>query len=680
MRFVTRTLVALALVAMLAPAAAARTSPLKGTPLPKLLEKAKKEGVVDVIIGLRTEEPFVPEGELTKEKRNRQRDSIKRAQLRVAKKHARLKREQPTMLESIPHMLATLDAETLQQLAEDDDVVRIDEERVGTILMAGSAAHVNAPVVWSAGHTGSGWAVAQLDTGVEKSHPMLSGKVAAEDEACFGRNTATITATCPNNDPTVSRVEKFGEGAAAPCTGNVGCAHGTQTAAIAVGQNGFAGNATLHGIARGASLVPINVFSLHNDGTTTKLTSHEGDHLRALQFIERRVDAGRQIASVNISINLITGLGQEACDAHNTSYYQLVANLRSKGVLVVAGTGNGRDGGTTGFPACLSNALAVGATRRTSDEVASYSYVDAMLDLWAPGGEYDNGEAGTCATPTVLCLTTATTGGGYVASVGTSFAAPHVAGAVAVLRGRAPTATVDRLVEVLTTTGPPISHARTPVPRRRLDLAAAVAAIAPALPAPSVTATATNTTNVAVTWTAAPSGSGITHYRVQRRGSVAGGWTYLPGTFTGTSMNDTTVSPATAYEYRVEAYDAYSNTSPFSAGDVAVTVLFDDDPVSVPNAPRLVDRGRHLAQLREAIDAWRVLAGLGRLWGPPYDNPTSVILFSHIDELTGSAPPRGFDEARQLLGRPLFVYSEGAPQQGGVIRASHVQDLRNALK
>ena len=73
------------------------------------------------------------------------------------------------------------------------------------------------------GYDGSGYSVAYSDTGVDKTHPFLAGKVV--HEACFSSGQAyTGQNGCPNGQST-----QIGAGAGAPCDVS-SCSHGTHVA------------------------------------------------------------------------------------------------------------------------------------------------------------------------------------------------------------------------------------------------------------------------------------------------------------------------------------------------------------------------------------------------------------------------------------------------------------------
>ena len=149
------------------------------------------------------------------------------------------------------------------------------------------------------------------------------------------------------------------------------------------------------------------------------------------------------------------------------------------------------------------NAIVVGALNNSGLK-ASYSNIgSSQWVIDAPGGEPNDtdGKNGTCATAPMGVLSTYFKNS-YACLAGTSMAAPHVSGAVAVLRsaGLTPQQTVDKL----------LSSAR-PLPTTSvdgagaLDLAAAVGQ--PATPPPSTTTPPEQTPPTGATASASNSGA-----------------------------------------------------------------------------------------------------------------------------------------------------------------------------
>ena len=80
----------------------------------------------------------------------------------------------------------------------------------------------------SNGYSGSGQSVVVIDSGVDRGHSWLSGRVTTE--ACFATNT-NGTGACPGGSYYSYNTSSSGvPGSAAPCTYSGSCAHGTHVA------------------------------------------------------------------------------------------------------------------------------------------------------------------------------------------------------------------------------------------------------------------------------------------------------------------------------------------------------------------------------------------------------------------------------------------------------------------
>lgn len=116
---------------------------------------------------------------------------------------------------------------------------------------------------------------------------------------------------------------------------------------------------------------------------------------------------------------------------------QAVNFALSRGVLVVAAAGNSRDEGSPReFPATLPHVLTVAATDQ-ADAVAPFSSASPFVDLAAPGVDM------LAAVPLSLDAS------GYRYASGTSFSAPLVAGAAALVWTVRPELDASQLFEVL---------------------------------------------------------------------------------------------------------------------------------------------------------------------------------------------------------------------------------------
>ncbi len=319
--------------------------------------------------------------------------------------------------------------------------------------LADSVPLVRADDAWSLGVTGAGKTIAILDTGVDKSHSMLSGKVVSE--ACFSTTFGHFSTLCPNGQE-----EQLGLNAGVPCS-IFGCDHGTHVAGIAAGRS-----SSLRGVAPDANVIAIQVFSRVDDSAIFGRTcSNGGDptpcvRTSLLDYIAGldRVFALRNsfsIASANMSLG--GGRNTSTCDLEPTKL--AIDNLRSVGILTVIAASNSSFRNAISAPACISTAVSVGATSKT-DVVSSFSNAASFMTLWAPG------ESIQSAIP----------GNALARKNGTSMAAPHVAGAIAAIREAGPLLSADQIVTALRTTGPSITDRRSSgsVTKRRLDVIAAL--------------------------------------------------------------------------------------------------------------------------------------------------------------------------------------------------------------
>ncbi|MCF6744407.1 hypothetical protein E9529_08980, partial [Blastococcus sp. KM273128] len=270
-------------------------------------------------------------------------------------------------------------------------------------------ADVDATTGWDTG-TGVGRVVAVIDSGFDSDHPELAGSLWTNpDERCGAADADG------NGLPGDCHGWNFYANNADIDNGSLG-SHGTSVSGV-VGAR--AGNGSGHaGVAPGVSIMPL----VAGGGSTV-------DIFLCAKAIRYAVDHGADVVNASWG-GQISGPPLEALRS-------AVAYAEAHGVLVVAAAGN--DGGNRDtnpvYPASLTEANVVTVGSSTpADTVAAHSGWGATsVDLFAPGTRV--------AAPW--------NDGGMRLVDGTSFAAPHVAAAVALYRAVLPTASAAELKQAV---------------------------------------------------------------------------------------------------------------------------------------------------------------------------------------------------------------------------------------
>ena len=185
----------------------------------------------------------------------------------------------------------------------------------------------------------------------------------------------------------------------------------------------------------------------------------------------------------------------------------------------------------------------------------------------------------------------------------------------------------------------------------------------------NVVATPVSATSVTTTWSTVWGAAG---YDVSRCTTVAA--CSIVGSPVGTSFTDTTATANTAYLYRVRSRDSGNTPSPYSHGDLATTVVFTD-PVLTPAATLI--KAVHMTELRTAVNAVRVLAGLSAAtFTDPTLSSSVTVMRAHVVELRGA-----LDEARASLGLSALVYTRPTITAGvTLVKAVDIQELRTGIQ
>ncbi|WP_323095582.1 S8 family serine peptidase [Intrasporangium sp. YIM S08009] len=299
----------------------------------------------------------------------------------------------------------------VRELAARPDVASVTPDAITVTPVAAPAepnlTAVGAPSMWAAGQTGQGVVVATLDSGVDTSNADLASRWRGGTNSWF--------------DP-------YGQHATPVDLSG----HGTATTGLVVGGDGAG---TSYGMAPGASWIAARVFD--DRGAASATAIHQ-----AFQWVlDPDHDPSTADAPRVVNASWVLGAGP-GCDL---SFQPDVRALRAAGIVPVFAAGNfGASASTSASPANYPESLSVGAVSAT-DTIWSGSSsgpstcggrTRVFPDVVAPG-------------VSVLVADRYDT---YTYASGTSVAAPHVTGALALLLGAHPDLAASTLEQGLVAT------------------------------------------------------------------------------------------------------------------------------------------------------------------------------------------------------------------------------------
>lgn len=432
-------------LALLAPAAATAASPAPVRPaaVTKLIDVAEAKGQIRLLISLRNMQ----------------------AQKTVLQSLDRSDAQVVIRYDLLPYLLLNAGPNTVRSLIANPLVTGFTEDLPQKADLNSSIPVINGDDVRNVGLRGGGAAVAVLDTGIDLDHPFIGSVVS---EACYSNagGSGSGTSLCPDGTNA-----QTGAGSAdaetAQCVnmGNNICDHGSHVAGIAMGNGTGVTGAPTAGVAPDADLVGIQVFTRFNSASDCGsdpapcVRTYASDQVLGLQRV-LALQTGNTLASDIVAANMSLGNADNnsmACDADSRK--AAIDLLIAQNVATVISAGNEGHPAGVGTPGCISTAITVGSTTDT-DGISGFSNRGTRLDLFAPGSTIDS------STPD----------DGYSNFDGTSMAAPHVAGAWAVLRGEYPNESVADILQTLQDTGVDINYtsAGNSITTERINLLAAV--------------------------------------------------------------------------------------------------------------------------------------------------------------------------------------------------------------
>ncbi len=457
---------------------------------------------------------------------------------------------------------------------------------------------IEADLMWADGYEGQGVTVAIMDTGVDMNHPALaSSAFGGPDGWCDVVDPASgnPSSTCPGSSVPTEVTS----------SGTTLDAHGTGVASVIVGQKTGAAPGTPLGVAPKADWMAVRIF----DDTGS---ANESDAIAGLQWLVGLPDPPEVLnMSWEVGTTLDTAVqcrNRAAVDdpANNVVADPLRGALYSLrntfGVFIVAASGNQRD---PVLPAAFGEVFAVGAIRPNGtmwDLGTNIGSGGTSANVPGCEGRGPNANLGDIPYPNVvapgeniLVADFSSNGLDNVATnTGTSYSAPHVAGAAALLLSAYPNMTVDTLTKALSDPAvavvdpdPNVDTSLVKAPwgygrvktSQSMDWAASAAAGAPhQLARPSDAWLTSEADGVHVHWNAPRIPAGVTvTYTIKKNGTT------LATAVSGTSYTDTTPG-STVGVYQVIATD---QAAAIAASDPAVAALGNINRSSGPTADRV---------------------------------------------------------------------------------------------
>lgn len=279
---------------------------------------------------------------------------------------------------------------------------------------------VNAPTAWQNGHTGKGVIVAVLDTGVDYNHEDLKNNIWTNSKEIAGNG-----------------IDDDGNGYVDDVLGwnfnsnnnNVldNNGHGTHVSGTIAAENNGIG---VTGIAYNSQIMAVKVLDENGSGSYANIANG----------IRYAVDNGANV--INLSLGGNSG---------NNTLKSAIEYASSKGVIVVMAAGNSGDA-TPSYPARYADksGIAVGAVDKNNQltDFSNRSGSQEIKYVTAPGKD----------------VYSTVPDNKYASYSGTSMAAPHVAGVVALMLSANPNLTESQVREIIISTAENGTNPQQPQP------------------------------------------------------------------------------------------------------------------------------------------------------------------------------------------------------------------------
>lgn len=275
---------------------------------------------------------------------------------------------------------------------------------------------INAPEGWNVRSSAAGVVVAVIDSGIDYNHEDLAANIWSNPSECSANgiddDANGYIDDCHGIDPA--------DGDSDPMDDE---GHGTHVAGIigAVGNNGVG----IAGVAWNVKLLPCKFLTQAGDGSTA-------DAIACLDYVAALKDRGVNIVATNNSWGSY---------AYSQALRDAVAGQRDRGIVFVAAAGN--DAVNIDFnpeyPCSfdLGNVICVGSMLPVGLMDPASNYGIFSVHLSAPGGQ----------------VLSTLPGNQYGESSGTSMAAPHITGEIALLAAQDPARSGQRNRNLILSSG-----------------------------------------------------------------------------------------------------------------------------------------------------------------------------------------------------------------------------------
>ncbi|MDC0255684.1 S8 family serine peptidase [Bacteriovoracales bacterium] len=318
------------------------------------------------------------------------------------------------------------------KLLKNDQVIFIAKNKEHRKSLRESLHLINQPDVREMGHGGKGTSVAVLDTGVDYMRSTFGNcRLAPIGSNYPGGNCKVIFSKDFSSEMRIGRYVPKDDGYLDDDN------HGTNVAGI------------IANIAPQTKILSLDVFTRYKRGEKNFNTASTIDIIHALDWVVENKEK-YNIVAANLSLGDSSQYGKD-CSQQEFHYSEIFKKVLNAGIIPVVAAGNEGLKTKVGAPACVKSALTVGSVTDTTDRVSTFSNGGKLVDILAPGESIR--AAG-------------------IRMSGTSQAAPHVSGAIAVLKGKNifQKEKVESVINALKENAPMVTDYRSGIRFPRLDL------------------------------------------------------------------------------------------------------------------------------------------------------------------------------------------------------------------